>query len=159
MLPCEKEAHLITGKVQDAILKKEAAIYIRNSYKEMIAIMKKVNLTLFNSVVICTHLIKPYTKLQDTLYFDAILVSIRNDGITQGKCMINATTLGQLGTEYLDDRRQEFQLLESLVKRDMISRKKDLETARKNVASFAMNMKHVLRRDVSIFKYIISNSR
>lgn len=43
MLPCEKDAHLITGKVQDAILKKEAAIYIRNSYKEMIAIMKKVN--------------------------------------------------------------------------------------------------------------------
>lgn len=43
MLPSEKEAHLITGKVQDAILKKEAAIYIRNSYNEMIAIMKKVS--------------------------------------------------------------------------------------------------------------------
>lgn len=42
MMPCERQAHLITGKVQDAILKKEAAIYIRNSYKEMIAIMKKV---------------------------------------------------------------------------------------------------------------------
>lgn len=64
--------------------------------------------------------------------------------------MINATTLGQLGTEYLDDRRQEFQLLESLVKKDMISRKKDLEMARKNVSSYGMNMKYVLRRDVSI---------
>ncbi|KAJ8924673.1 hypothetical protein NQ315_000824 [Exocentrus adspersus] len=127
MLPCEKAAHLITGKVQDAILKKEAAIYIRNSYKEMIAIMKK-----------------------DTLYFDAILVSIRNDGISQGKCMINATTLGQLGTEYLDDRRQEFQLLETLVKRDMVSRKKDLEQARNNVSNYALNMKHVLRRDSDI---------
>ncbi|KAG5889574.1 hypothetical protein JTB14_018558 [Gonioctena quinquepunctata] len=41
MLPSERQAHLITGKVQDAILKKEAAIYIRNSYREMISIMKK----------------------------------------------------------------------------------------------------------------------
>lgn len=64
--------------------------------------------------------------------------------------MINATTLGQLGTEYLDDRRQEFQLLESLVKKDMVSRKKDLEMARKNVSNYAMNMKNVLRRDVSV---------
>ncbi|KAJ8951279.1 hypothetical protein NQ318_008182 [Aromia moschata] len=99
MLPCERAAHLITGKVQDALLKKEAAMYIRNSYKEMIAIMKK-----------------------DALYFDAILASIRNDGINQGKCMINATKLGQLGTEYLDDRKQEYELLEKIVKKDMGNR-------------------------------------
>ncbi|VEN38074.1 unnamed protein product, partial [Callosobruchus maculatus] len=91
MLPCERTAHLITGKVNAAILRKEAAIYIRNAYKEMIAIMKK-----------------------DALYFDAILVSIRNDGLNQGKCMINATKLGQLGAEYLDDRRQDFRFLRRL---------------------------------------------
>lgn len=127
MLPCEKQAHIITGKVQDAILKKQAAIYIRNSYKEMIAIMKK-----------------------DALYFDAILVSIQNDGLSQGKCMINATKLGQLGTEYLDDRRQEFHLLEKVVKRDMISRKKDLTQVQHNVEHFAQNLRHLLRRDSDI---------
>ncbi|KAJ8962954.1 hypothetical protein NQ314_005671 [Rhamnusium bicolor] len=127
MLPCERQAHFITGKVQDALLKKEAAIYIRNSYKEMIAIMKK-----------------------DALYFDAILVTIRSDGVSQGKCMINATTLGQLGTEYLDDRRQEFQVLEKMVKRDMVTRKKDLALARQNVQMFSLNIKNLLRRDSDI---------
>ncbi|XP_023012491.1 uncharacterized protein [Leptinotarsa decemlineata] len=127
MLPSERQAHLITGKVQDAILKKEAAIYIRNSYKEMIAIMKR-----------------------DALYFDAILVSIRNDGLSQGKCMIKATRMGQLGTEYLDDRRQEYQFLETIVKKDMVRRKKDLTVVSENVKSFSQNLKNLLRRDSDI---------
>lgn len=127
MLPCERQAHSITGKVQDALLKKQAAIYIRNSYKEMIAIMKK-----------------------DALYFDAILVSIHNDALSQGKCMINATKHGQLGTEYLDDRRQEFQLLEKVVKRDMLSRKKDLAGVQRNVENFEKNLRNLLRRDSDV---------
>ncbi|KAJ8973130.1 hypothetical protein NQ317_001561 [Molorchus minor] len=127
MLPCERAAHLITGKVQDALLKKEAAMYIKNSYKEMIAIMNK-----------------------DALYFDAILASIRNDGINQGKCMINATRLGQLGTEYLDDRRQEYECLERIVKKDMASRREDLKFARKNVENFASNIRYLLRKDSDI---------
>lgn len=124
MLPCERRAHIITGQVQDAILKKEAAIVIRHSYKEMIAIMKK-----------------------DALYFDAILEAIRNDGISQGKCMINATKLGQLATEYLDDRRQEFQILEKIIKRDLGARRKDLENVSKRVKFFGSNIKQLLRRD------------
>ncbi|XP_030765981.1 myosin-1-like [Sitophilus oryzae] len=124
MFPSEKQAQIITGKVQDAILKKEAAIVIRHSYKEMIAIMKK-----------------------DALYFDAILEAIRNDGINQGNCMINATKLGQLATEYLDDRRQEFKVLEKIVKRDLASRRIDLENVSKRVLSFGSNIKNLLRRD------------
>nr|CAI5850002.1 unnamed protein product [Callosobruchus analis] len=127
MLPCERTAHLITGKVNAAILRKEAAIYIRNAYKEMIAIMKK-----------------------DALYFDAILVSIRNDGLNQGKCMINATKLGQLGAEYLDDRRQDFRFLEKVVKQDMVVRKRDLAEVRHNVEQYAENLKFLLRRDSDI---------
>ncbi|ERL88196.1 uncharacterized protein LOC109544771 [Dendroctonus ponderosae] len=127
MLPCERQAHIITGKVQDAILKKEAAIVIRHSYKEMIAIMKK-----------------------DALYFDAILEAIRNDGLSQGKCMINATKLGQLATEYLDDRRQEFQHLEKIIKHDLTSRKHDLESVSQRVQSFGANVKDLLRRDSDI---------
>lgn len=64
--------------------------------------------------------------------------------------MINATKMGQLGTEYLDDRRQEFLFLEKIVKRDMISRKQDLAMVQKNVENFALNLKNLLRRDVSI---------
>ncbi|CAG9763322.1 unnamed protein product [Ceutorhynchus assimilis] len=124
MLPCERQAHIITGKVQDAILKKEAAIVIKQSYKEMTAIMKK-----------------------DALYFDAILDAIRNDGISQGKCMINATKLGQLATEYLDDRRQEFQLLEKVIKRELATRRKDLETVSQRVHNFGTSVKNLLRRD------------
>lgn len=63
--------------------------------------------------------------------------------------MINATKLGQLGTEYLDDRRQEFQYLEKIVKKDMVSRKQDLAMVRKNVEHFSLNLRNLLRRDVS----------
>ncbi|XP_050310862.1 uncharacterized protein LOC126746569 [Anthonomus grandis grandis] len=127
MLPCERQAHIITGKVQDAILKKEAAIVIRQSYKEMIAIMKK-----------------------DALYFDAILDAIRADGVSQGKCMINATKLGQLATEYLDDRRQEFKLLEKIIKHDLAQRRHDLDKVKQRVQTFSSNLKDLLRRDSDI---------
>jgi len=127
MLPCERLAHIITGKVQDAMLKKEAALVIRQSYKEMIAIMKK-----------------------DALYFDAILEAIRNDGLNQGKCMINATKLGQLATEYLDDRRQEFAVLEKIIKRDLTARRIDLDNVRQRVDCFGTNINNLLRRDSDV---------
>lgn len=150
MLPSEKQATLVTGKVQDAILKKEAAIYIRNAYREMIAIMKKVNY--------CTNLfikrLTRYNFFQDAIYFDAILVSVREDQISQGKCLLNATKMGQLGTEYLDDRRQEYQALEVVVKEDIVNRKKDLADVQKNVQNLANSLKLLLRRDVSDLRCI-----
>ncbi|KAF7271893.1 uncharacterized protein LOC143203836 [Rhynchophorus ferrugineus] len=127
ILPSERQAQIITGKVQNAILKTEAAIVIRHSYKQMIAIMKK-----------------------DALYFDAILEAIRNDGISQGYCMINATKLGQLATEYLDDRRQEFHILEKIVKKDLASRRVDIDKVSQRVHFFGSNIKNLLRRDSDI---------
>ncbi|XP_019867960.1 uncharacterized protein LOC109596812 [Aethina tumida] len=127
LLPEEKQAQIITGKVQDAILKREAALAIRQTYTQIIDIMKK-----------------------DALYFDAILNTIEHDGLLQGKCMINATKLGQLATEYLDDRRQEFIKLEKQVKKDMQNRKKDLSIYTEEEMEFSNNIKYLLRRDSDI---------
>lgn len=42
VFPCEKQAEIITGKVQDAILKKEAALVVHQTYKDILNMMKKV---------------------------------------------------------------------------------------------------------------------
>lgn len=42
VIPEDKIAERITGKVQDAILKKEAAIVVHQAYLNIINIMKKV---------------------------------------------------------------------------------------------------------------------
>ncbi|KAK9885949.1 hypothetical protein WA026_013824 [Henosepilachna vigintioctopunctata] len=122
--PIEKQCAIITGKVQDAILKKEAALAIRQTFIQIIDIMKK-----------------------DALYFDAILATMKGDAEAQGACMINATKLGQLATEYLDDRRNEYKTLEKAVKRDMMARKHDLMLMQKKITNFATNIKQLLRRD------------
>lgn len=43
VFPAEKQAEIITGKVQDAILKKEAALVVHQTYKDILKIMKKVS--------------------------------------------------------------------------------------------------------------------
>lgn len=45
--PVEKQSAIITGKVQDAILKKEAALAIRQTFIQIIDIMKKVSMNNF----------------------------------------------------------------------------------------------------------------
>ncbi|XP_044758332.1 uncharacterized protein LOC123316355 [Coccinella septempunctata] len=122
--PVEKQSAIVTGKVQDAILKKEAALAIRQTFIQIIDIMKK-----------------------DALYFDAILATMKGDAEAQGACMINATKLGQLATEYLDDRRNEYKTLEKAVKRDMMARKQDLTMMQDKISNFATNIKQLLRRD------------
>lgn len=42
IFPAERKAEVITGKVQDAILKKEAAVVVHDAYVNIINIMKKV---------------------------------------------------------------------------------------------------------------------
>ncbi|XP_057668165.1 uncharacterized protein LOC130901089 [Diorhabda carinulata] len=127
LLPCEKTAYLITGKVQDAMLRKEAAIYIRNSYKEIIAIMRK-----------------------DSIYFDALLDTLKYDGLKQGNCMLSATKLGQQATEYLEDRKEEYKFLERIVRTEMLKRKNDLALVQQNVQNFTENLKNLMRTDSDI---------
>lgn len=66
--------------------------------------------------------------------------------------MVRATELGQLATEYLDDRKQEFQELEKSVKQDMKHRLNDLSFCGEQLEQLGNNMKHLIRRDVSLMK-------
>ncbi|KAK4876929.1 hypothetical protein RN001_009435 [Aquatica leii] len=126
-IPVEKQAQIVTGKVQDAILKKEAAIAVRATYKNILNILKK-----------------------DSIYFDAVLGTLKYDSFVQSKCMVRTTELGQLATEYLDDRKQEFKELEKVVKRDMKAREESLKVVRKEVADLSNNMGMLIRRDSDI---------
>ncbi|KAH0815772.1 hypothetical protein GEV33_007019 [Tenebrio molitor] len=120
----ERIAQIITGKVQDAILKKEAALAIQQTYAEIINVMKK-----------------------DALYFDGILFTIQNDYWYQCRCVLNAAKQGQLATEYKNDREQEFEALEKAILQDMKTQKADLEEVREKAENLHSNLKHLLRRD------------
>lgn len=63
--------------------------------------------------------------------------------------MITTTQLGQLATEYLDDLKQEFQSLEHAVKADLKTRLKSLEIVRDHAKNLHLNMRFLIRRDVS----------
>lgn len=47
-LPTERQAQTITGKVQDAILKQEAAISVKYTYKKILDLLKKVTYIRFS---------------------------------------------------------------------------------------------------------------
>nr|XP_008190919.2 PREDICTED: uncharacterized protein LOC662435 [Tribolium castaneum] len=120
----EKEAQIITGKLQDAILRKEGASAIYHIYREIIDIMKK-----------------------DALYFDAIIATVKYDGFSQSKCFLGATKLGQLATEYLDDRRQEYDTLEKIIIKDMTTRKTDIRVLQEHIDRATASIKLLLRKD------------
>ncbi|XP_017780163.1 PREDICTED: myosin-11-like [Nicrophorus vespilloides] len=123
-IPIEVQVGIVTGKVQDMILKKEAAITVRNTYRILVDIMK-----------------------QDAIYYDAVLNSLQEDGRAQGKCIYQTTILGQLATEYLDDRRTEFQTLQETVKKDLHHRNKKLHDVREQVEDTTKSLRGLVRRD------------
>ncbi|XP_063920466.1 uncharacterized protein LOC135135374 [Zophobas morio] len=120
----EKNAQIITGKVQDALLKKEAALQIRQTYTQISDLMKK-----------------------DALYFDGILLTIQNDYWFQCRCVLNATKQGQLATEYKHDREQEFVAIEKAIVQDMKLQKFDLDRMREQAENLQLDLKMLLRRD------------
>lgn len=79
-----------------------------------------------------------------------VLEALQEDSKDQGKCMYNTTKLGQLATEYLDDRKQEFMELESQIKHDMKLRKEELHNVKHEVETVDKQIKRLIRRDVSI---------
>lgn len=127
LIPVEQQAQIITGKVQDATLKKEAALSVKHTYHNILNILKK-----------------------DSIYFDAVLATLKLDSFLQSKCMMRTTELGQLATEYLDDRKQEFKELERAVKRDMKARDSSLKVVRQEVNQLSTNMGLLIRRDSDI---------
>lgn len=62
--------------------------------------------------------------------------------------MVRTTELGQLATEYLDDRKQEFKELERAVKRDMKAREQSLRIVRQEAGDLTNNMGLLIRHDV-----------
>lgn len=77
-----------------------------------------------------------------------MLAALKIDGYNQGKCMIVTTELGQLATEYLDDRKQEFQNLEQTVKAELKIHQKSLDIVRTQAKQLHHNMRYLIRRDV-----------
>lgn len=65
--------------------------------------------------------------------------------------MYRTVQLGQLATEYLDDRKNEFMQLEKAVKKDMKGREAELETIRQCVGGLNKKLRMLIRRDVLLF--------
>lgn len=65
--------------------------------------------------------------------------------------MFRTVQLGQLATEYLDDRKNEFMQLEKAVKKDMKGREQELETIRQCVGGLNKKLRMLIRRDVCYF--------
>lgn len=72
------------------------------------------------------------------------------DALEQGKCLIRTTELGQLAMEYLDDRRDEYIVLESTVKHDMKLRLQSLIIVQEQVQQMHGAMHLLIRRDVFV---------
>lgn len=68
--------------------------------------------------------------------------------MAQGRCMYRTTELGQLATEYLDDRKDEFLTLEKQIKAEMKVREADLEKIRAKVSKLGNNLRTLIRREV-----------
>lgn len=63
---------------------------------------------------------------------------------------MGATLLGQLATEYLDDRRQEFNTLEKIILKDLATRRNDIKILKDQMENVTANLKQLLRKDVCI---------
>lgn len=68
---------------------------------------------------------------------------------------MGATLLGQLATEYLDDRRQEFNTLEKIILKDLATRKNDIKILKDQMENVTDNLKQLLRKDVLMYFYIL----
>lgn len=87
-----------------------------------------------------------------------VLEALKEDTKEQCKCMLNTTELGQLATEYLDDRRNEFRALEIAIKTDMALRRLSLQEVENEVERIEGNLSKMLRRDVSYLKLRIDEA-
>ena len=62
--------------------------------------------------------------------------------------------MGQLATEYLDDRKSEFMTLETCVKMDLKARNVELVIARESSIGLRKKIGVLIRRDVSMYQAI-----
>lgn len=82
-----------------------------------------------------------------------MLETLKEDAMAQGSCLIQSTTLGQLAVEYVDDRRTEFETLQTCVKEDMKIRVKNLAEVKTQIEETIKNMRGLIRRDVGFILF------
>lgn len=75
--------------------------------------------------------------------------ALKLDLSNQSNCLYRATELGQLATEYLDDRKTELILLEEAVLNDRTMKQKSIEVVKEQVKAITKNVKELIRRDVT----------
>lgn len=107
--PNRKE-QVIFNKIHYMDLKMNAAVTMRNSYEEAVALLKK-----------------------DSLYFDRVLLFLGNDQHQQMKCVLRATEMGQLATEDVANLREEYKTIEREVKANMRLRDRQVKKLREEV--------------------------
>lgn len=72
------------------------------------------------------------------------------DSHIQSQFLYRVTEIGQLATEYTDDRKEELKELEKVVKRDMKSRICQIGVIEEQVQEIQFKLKTLIRRDVRI---------
>lgn len=94
---------------------------------------------------------------QDAIYFDAVLAGLQTDGFNQGKCMYRVTEMGQLATEYLDDRKLEYTIIERDIAKDIRIREQSLKEVEQALNFINNDVKFLVRRD-EVIKYFLKLS-
>lgn len=90
-----------------------------------------------------------HENCQDSIYFDAVLTALYIDGNQQGKCILKVTEMGQLGTEYLDDKRKEYTTLERMLKQMRKEQATTMKAMLHKIDQLHSNVKYLIRRYVS----------
>ncbi|KAF2879347.1 hypothetical protein ILUMI_26817 [Ignelater luminosus] len=126
-IPEEQISQIISGKVKEAQIRQEAALEIYRTYKKILNVLRK-----------------------DRIYFDTVLNQLQLDSHSQSQFLYRVTEIGQLATEYTDDRKQELIELEAVVKRDMKSRISQIQVMEEQVQAIRLTLKQLIRRESDI---------
>lgn len=138
------QEQFLSGKIQEMIMKRDGAIAVGITYKKILDIMKKVNLFYR---IIPSHMYLTVT-LQDAIYIDAVFTSIETDCVNQSACIQILVEIGQLATEYLDDRKLELQKLEKTTKENRKRNLKSIDEVAEKLNKMNAQIKSLIRKEV-----------
>lgn len=89
---------------------------------------------------------------QDAIYFDSILLSLEEDRRSQAKCLYRTTQLGQLATEYLDDRIYDYKQLELAIHKSMQERLKNIKFIKQDIKDTTKCLKYLITNNTNNIK-------
>lgn len=85
--------------------------------------------------------------LQDRIYYAVVISTLKDDGYNQGKCIYKVIEMGQLATEYADNRKVEFKLMEMHVKKAIKEREKNIEDMQNKLLKVNEVLKRLVRQE------------